>query len=141
MAAENTTVFLYIDEEEKPIAKLESPVLFELDTTKLTDGKHVLRIVSKFGEKEGLRVVNFTVANGPIIHLEGLRDNATIDGVVPIMLNSYHTGNNKSFFIRGSENPRVVPAWVWVAILFFVAWGLFYLFQNFSMPTASAVAP
>lgn len=133
MGKHNATVFLYIDEESDPIAELQTPIVFNLDTTKLTDGEHILKIVSKFGNKEGLKIVHFNVRNGPIIHLEGLSDQETVNGVLPLMLNAYDTGKNQSFIIKGSENPRTIPVWVWIIALVFVAWGAFYLVTNFSL--------
>ena len=61
MSEKNITVYLYIDKEEKPIAELVPPVTFKLDTTKLTDGEHLLKIVSKFDQKEGLKIIQLTV--------------------------------------------------------------------------------
>lgn len=133
MGKHNAAVFLYIDEESSPIAELQTPIVFNLDTTKLTDGEHSLRIVSKFGNKEGLKTVRFTVRNGPIIHLEGLSDKETVNGILPLMLNAYDTGKNQSFIIKGSENPRTIPIWVWVIALVFVAWAAFYIVTNFSL--------
>lgn len=133
MPTEHCTVYLYIDEEPHPIAELESPVLFELDSSKLADGPHQLRIVSKFEDKEGIKIIDFNVANGPIIHMEGLKNKATVNGVIPMMINAYNTGKSESFIIRGSENPRVIPIWVWLLILFFAAWGIFYLVSNFTI--------
>lgn len=129
-----TTVFLYIDDEPNPIAELESPVVFDLDTTKLTDGKHVLKIVSKGKGKEGIKITPFIVQNGPKIHLDGLKDNATINGVVPLMLNAYSNTESQSFLIKGSETPSTVPVWVWVLILTILAWGVFYSITNINMP-------
>jgi len=133
MGKHNAAVFLYIDEEPDPIAELQTPIVFNLDTTKLTDGDHILKIVSKFGNKEGLKIVQFTVRNGPIIHLEGLSDQETVNGILPLMLNAYDTGKNQSFIIKGSENPRTIPVWVWVIALIFVAWAAFYIVTNFSL--------
>ncbi|WP_412850527.1 cytochrome C [Chryseobacterium sp. PMSZPI] len=133
MGKHNAVVFLYIDEESNPIAELQTPVVFNLDTTKLTDGEHTLKIVSKFGNKEGLKTVRFIVRNGPIIHLEGLTDEETVNGVLPLMLNAYDTGKNQSFIIKGSENPRTIPVWIWIIALVFAAWGVFYLVSNFSL--------
>ncbi|MET3037204.1 cytochrome C [Chryseobacterium sp. NRRL B-14859] len=133
MGKHNAIVFLYIDEEPDPIAELQTPVVFNLDTTKLTDGEHRLKIVSKFGNKEGVKLVRFYVRNGPIIHLEGLSDQETVNGVLPLMLNAYDTGKNQSFIIKGSENPRTIPVWVWIIALVFAAWGAFYLVTNFSL--------
>ena len=133
MPEHNALVLLYIDDESNPVAELQTPVIFILDTSKLTDGSHTLKIVSKFDRKEGVKVINFTVRNGPIIHIEGLSDNETVSGTLPLMLNAYDTGRNQSFIIKGSENPRTIPVWVWVIALVFVAWAAFYLVTNFSL--------
>jgi hypothetical protein len=133
MSKHNAIVFLYMDEEADPIAELQTPVVFNLDTTKLADGEHTLKIVSKFDNKEGLKIIRFTVRNGPIIHIEGLSDNETVNGSLPLMLNAYDTGRNQSFIIKGSENPRTIPVWVWVIALIFVAWAAFYIVTNFSL--------
>lgn len=133
MPEHNALVLLYIDDESNPVAKLQTPVIFNLDTTKLTDGFHTLKIVSKFDRKEGVKVINFSVRNGPIIHIEGLSDNETVSGTLPLMLNAYDTGRNQSFIIKGSETPRTIPVWVWVIALVFVAWAAFYLVTNFSL--------
>ncbi|MBT2623603.1 cytochrome C [Chryseobacterium sp. ISL-6] len=133
MSKHNAIVFLFMDEEANPIAELQTPVVFNLDTTKLTDGEHTLKIVSKFDQKEGLKIIRFTVRNGPIIHIEGLSDNETVNGTLPLMLNAYDTGRNQSFIIKGSENPRTIPIWVWVIALVFVAWAAFYIVTNFRL--------
>lgn len=133
MSKHNAIVFLYIDGESNPIAELQTPVVFNLDTTKLADGEHTLKIVSKFDNKEGLKIIRFNVRNGPIIHMEGLSDNETVNGTLPLMLNAYDTGRNQSFIIKGSENPRTIPVWVWVIALVFIAWAAFYIVTNFSL--------
>ncbi|KGO09901.1 cytochrome C [Elizabethkingia bruuniana] len=133
MSKHNAIVFLYIDEESNPIAELQTPIVFNLDTTKLADGEHTLKIVSKFDNKEGLKIIRFNVRNGPIIHMEGLSDNETVNGTLPLMLNAYDTGRNQSFIIKGSENPRTIPVWVWVIALVFIAWATFYIVTNFSL--------
>lgn len=133
MSKHNAIVFLYIDGESNPIAALQTPIVFNLDTTKLADGEHTLKIVSKFDNKEGLKIIRFNVRNGPIIHMEGLSDNETVNGTLPLMLNAYDTGRNQSFIIKGSENPRTIPVWVWVIALVFIAWAAFYIVTNFSL--------
>lgn len=40
-------IVVFTDDEEQPVAAFISPVNFELDTRKLVDGKHTLKIVSK----------------------------------------------------------------------------------------------
>lgn len=129
----NALVFLYIDDEPNPVAELQTPTVFNLDTTKLTDGEHTIKIVSKYDGKEGLKSIPFVVKNGPVINIEGLSKNKTVDGVIPLMINAYDTGKKQSFIIKGSENPRVIPIWVWVLILVFVAWAVFYLLTNYTV--------
>lgn len=125
---EKSKVFLFIDEDIKPIAELSSPVNFELDTSKLVDGKHTLRIVSKDPTgKEGIRLIPFEVRNGPAIAIEGIKENAVVDGVVPIMINAYGKGNQKNFLIVGSESPQSIPFWIFILLILFAGWAVYYL--------------
>jgi hypothetical protein len=128
---DKSMVVLFIDDDPKPIAEFEAPVNFELDTRKLVDGYHTLKIVSKdpLG-KEGIRLIPFSVRNGPAIAIEGLSDNDKVDGVVPIMINAYSKGNQKKFLIDGSETPKSVPSWLWAAIMIFFAWAAYYVITS-----------
>lgn len=127
---DKSTIYIFIDEEEVPVAKVISPVSFELDTHKLTDGEHVLKIVSQDPTgKEGVRKIPFIVRNGPAIAIEGLRENEVVDGVLPLMINAYGKGDSKSFLIEGSETPQSIPLWIWVLIIAFTGWTLFYLIR------------
>src|SRR5690606_10342386 len=133
--APKSKIIIYIDEEPDPIAAFDSPVNFELDTRKLVDGQHQLTIISKDPTgKEGIRKVPFEVRNGPAISIEGIRENAVVDGIVPLMINAYGKGDQKDFLISGSETPQSIPAWVWILIIGFAGWALFYLFRYFAMP-------
>jgi hypothetical protein len=126
-----STVILFIDNEPKPIGEFEAPVKFELDSRKLTDGEHILKIVSKDPTgKEGIKLVPFTVRNGPAITLEGLNDKDVIDGVLPIMINAYGKGNQKQFLIDGSETPKTIPSWIWAALIIFFGWALYYILTS-----------
>ena len=128
---ERSKIFIFIDEDTKPIAELVSPVNFELDTTKLIDGKHTLKIVSKDPTgKEGIRLVPFEVRNGPAIAIEGIKENAVIDGIVPIMVNAYGKGDQKSFMIVGSETPQSIPFWIFILLILFVAWAIYFNFTS-----------
>lgn len=132
--ADKSTIFIFIDEESKPVAELQTPVSFELDTRKLTDGDHVLKIVSKDPTgKEGIRKIPFVVRNGPAIAIEGLDEHSVVDGVLPLMINAYGKGDQKSFLIEGSETPQSIPWWVWTLIIGFAGWALYYLFRYFSI--------
>ena len=108
---DKSTVFLFLDQQQTPIAEFISPVNFELDTRKMVDGKHELKIISKDPTgKEGIRIIPFEVKNGPAIAVEGIIENAVVDGVVPLMINAYGKGDQKRFLITGSETPQSIPA-------------------------------
>ncbi len=133
--SDKSTIFIFIDDDNKPVAEVLSPVSFDLDTRKLTDGEHVLKIVSKDPTgKEGIRKIPFTVRNGPAIDVEGISENSVVDGVLPIMINAYGKGDQKSFLIGGSETPQSIPAWVWMLLIGFAGWAMFYLVRYISMP-------
>jgi hypothetical protein len=85
--SDKSRIFIFIDKDSKPVAEVLSPVSFELDTRKLPDGPHVLKIVSKDPTgKEGIREIPFVVRNGPAIAVEGIKENAVVDGVLPLMI-------------------------------------------------------
>ena len=131
---DKSKIVVFIDDEEQPVAAFASPVKFELDTRKLVDGKHTLKIVSKDPTgKEGIRLIPFEVRNGPAIDVEGIRENAVVDGVLPIMINAYGKGDQKMFLIEGSETPKSIPSWVWILIIGFAGWALYYLFTYLSL--------
>ncbi|HEY8660681.1 MAG TPA: cytochrome C [Chitinophagaceae bacterium] len=131
---DKSTIFIFLDDEQNPIAEFVSPVNFELDTRKMVDGKHVLKIISKDPTgKEGLRIIPFEVRNGPSIAIEGIKENAVVDGVLPLMINAYSKGDQKTFLIEGSETPQSIPSWVWILIIGFVGWVLYYLITYLSM--------
>ena len=124
---DKSTLFLFIDDEPRPIAELASPVTFELDTTRLVDGRHTLKIVSRDPSgKEGIRLIPFEVRNGPAISVEGIREDAVVDGVLPLMINAYGKGDQKSFIITGSETPQSIPYWIFIMLILFVAWAIYY---------------
>ena len=131
---DKSTIFIFLDEESKPIAEFISPVNFELDTHKMVDGHHTLKIVSKDPTgKEGIRIVPFEVRNGPAIAIEGIKENAVVDGILPLMINAYGKGDQKKFLIQGSETPQSIPSWVWILIIGFAGWVLYYLITYLSM--------
>ena len=134
MATDHTKVFLFIDDDINPIAELKTPVQFELDTRKLVDGDHVLKIVSKSASgKEGIRRINFVVRNGPAIDISGLSENSINDGVISLMINAYDKGDQQRFAIEGSETPQTIPNWLWILLIAFVGWAAYYFIVNFSL--------
>ena len=129
-----STVLVFIDDEKKPCGEYLAPINFELDTRKLVDGDHVLKIVSKdpLG-KEGIRKIPFVVRNGPSVAVEGLNEHDIVDGIIPIMINAYGKGDQKMFLIEGSETPRSIPAWVWAIVIGFVGWAIYYAVISMNM--------
>lgn len=123
----NSSVFIFIDDDQKPFGEFSVPINFELDTHKLTDGEHILKIVSKDPMGiEGIRKIPFSVRNGPSIAIEGISENQVVDGIIPIMINAYGKGDQKQFLIEGSETPQSTPAWFWALIIAFVGFAIYY---------------
>lgn len=134
MKEDKSKVSLFIDDDLQPIAELFAPVQFELNTRKLTDGEHTLKLVSKSPTgREGIRKINFIVRNGPAISIEGISENEVVDGNVPLMINAYDKGNQKKFIIEGSETPQSVPSWLWILLIAFFGWAAFYTITYFSI--------
>ncbi len=122
-----SSVLIFIDDAPKPYGEFFVPINFELDTRKLVDGEHQLKIVSKDPTgKEGVRKIPFIVRNGPAIALEGITENEVVDGIIPIMINAYGKGDQKKFLIEGSESPHSIPSWLLVVIIGFVGWAIYY---------------
>ncbi|WP_164121973.1 cytochrome C [Sphingobacterium sp. xlx-130] len=127
-------IYIFMDEEVNPLAIVTTPIHIDIDTRKLVDGKHSLKLVSKDPSgKEGIRIIPFEVRNGPAIAVEGIQENAVVDGVVPIMINAYGKGYQKSFLISGSETPQTIPFWVWILLIGFIAWSLYYLVRYMNL--------
>jgi hypothetical protein len=123
----NSSVFIFLDEEKTPLGEFAVPINFDLDTSKLVDGEHIMKIVSKDPHgKEGIKKIPFFVRNGPSIAVEGLSDHEIVDGVIPIMINAYGKGDQKQFLIEGSETPQSTPAWFWGIIITFIGFAIYY---------------
>ncbi|MFA5245363.1 MAG: cytochrome C [Pedobacter sp.] len=134
MKEDKSKITLFIDNDLQPVAELEVPVQFELDTRKLTDGEHILKLVSKSPTgREGIKKIKFIVRNGPAIAVEGISENTIVDGIVPLMINAYDKGNQKKFIIEGSETPHSVPSWLWIILIVFFGWAAYYLVTNFNL--------
>ncbi len=131
---DKSTVFIFLDDEIKPMGEYRVPINFEFDTTRLVDGPHTLRIVSKsYTGKEGIRKIPFVVNNGPAIAVEGITENAVVDGILPLMINAYSKGDQKKFMIEGSETPQSIPSWLWAVAILFVGWAMYYFIISLNM--------
>lgn len=125
---DDRVVKVFLDDDERPFGEFRPPVEILLDTTKIPDGDHVLKIVAKTsGMVEGVKVVPFTVKNGPEISVIGLKPNQTISTQTSVTINAYGSETTDRFIIKGSEDPKPIPAWVWALVIVFIAFGLFYL--------------
>lgn len=134
MIEDKSKITLFVDNDLQPVAVLTAPVQFEIDTRKLTDGEHILKLVSKSPTgREGVRKIKFIVRNGPSISVEGLTENRVVDGVIPLMIHAYDKGNQKKFIIEGSETPQSVPSWLWILLVAFLGWAAYYSITNFSL--------
>lgn len=134
MKEDKSKVLLFVDEDLQPIAEMYAPVQFELDTKKLTDGEHTLKLVSKSPTgREGIRKIKFIVRNGPAIAVEGISENEVVDGTIPLMINAYDKGNQKKFIIEGSETPQSIPNWLWILLVVFFGWAAYYMITNFNL--------
>ncbi|MCC6383666.1 MAG: cytochrome C [Bacteroidia bacterium] len=130
---ENRTIKVFLDDEPVPFAEFTPPVKFILDTTKIPDGKHLLKVVAKSSSNvEGIRTIPFEVRNGPAITVLGLNEGEVINDRIPITINAYGSERGDQFVVTGSETPKGIPAWVWALIIAFTGFALFYFIMYFS---------
>lgn len=119
---------VFLDDDPMPFAEFSPPVKFVLDTTKIPDGKHMLKVVAKSTNNvEGIRTIPFEVRNGPTIAIVGLRENEVVNEQIPITINAYGSERRDKFVITGSETPKAIPTWIWVLVIAFIGFALFYL--------------
>ncbi len=124
----NRIIKVFLDDETTPFAEFAPPVKFVLDTTKIPDGKHSLRVVAKSTDNiEGIRTIPFEVRNGPAISVVGLKNDDIVNEQIPITINAYGSERKDVFVVTGSETPKAIPAWVWALLIAFVGFALFYL--------------
>ena len=130
-------VLLFLDDNPVPFARYAPPVKIDLDTTKLVDGPHELRVVARSSSGvEGVKRIPFVVRNGPSITVLGLSSHDTVSETIPLTVSAYGSERADSFVIAASETPQGVPAWVWAGILAFLGWGAYYLFTAISLPVS-----
>ncbi|HNP95754.1 MAG TPA: cytochrome C [Cyclobacteriaceae bacterium] len=130
---DNRIIKIFLDDEPQPFAEFSPPVKFIFDTTKITDGKHQLKVVARSTKGvEGIKIIPFEVRNGPAISVVGLTDHEVVEDQIPITVNAYGSEGNDSFVIKGSETPKGIPSWVWALIIAFVGFALFYIVMYWS---------
>ncbi len=134
------SISIFLDDATEPIASYKPPARFNLDTSTMRDGEHVLRIqaVDAVGTV-GVRRIPFTVANGPGITVTGLRAGARVRGELEIDINAF--GSDEPFDPVRAESAGPVPVWTWVFFAFIVGWAAWYGIEYFKTPDAFAQTP
>ncbi len=132
---------IFMDDAAQPLLSATPPLSFELDTSSMADGPHVMRIEAYDARGvRGVRKVGFSVRNGPGIAVSGIRQDDVLDGTIPIIVNAYG-GTAAVWEPSQAETPAPPPTWAWVSLIVFVAFGLFYAVQNWSPTTDFASTP
>ena len=135
---------VFIDDEGGPRASFEPPGQFELDTSDLGDGSHVLRVHASGGEgPAGNEEIPFVVRNGPGIAVVGLRKQEVVRGRVPILVNAYESRPGDVFEPGRVETPAPIPTWTWVLALVVMTWAMWYVASEYRshVEALTAAAP
>jgi mono/diheme cytochrome c family protein len=135
-------VEIYLDNDPEPVARYRPPGRFELDTDRLQDGPHLLRIVAgdRSGHRGG-REIAFRVRNGPGIAVDGLREGDVVQGKVAILVNAYGGAHEEEWEPERAETRVPVPTWAWVVSLAAAAWAMFYAVGEWRPPSEFAATP
>jgi mono/diheme cytochrome c family protein len=134
------SVRIFIDDATEPIATYRPPARFHLDTRKIPDGEHRLRIeaVDAIGNV-GVRIIPFAVANGPGITVTGLRPGSRIRGEIDVDINAFSA--EEPFDPVRAESAGPIPVWTWVLIVVIAIWATWYGLEYFATPPAFAQTP
>jgi mono/diheme cytochrome c family protein len=140
--APRNRIDIFLDDNVEPSFSTTPPLSFELNTSGLEDGAHVMRIEAydAHGVK-GVRTINFTVRNGPGIAISGLRQDDVLDGRIPVVVNAYGGASAIDWEPSQAETPAPPPTWAWVSLIVFVAFGLFYGVRQWSPSADFAHTP
>ena len=105
---------VYLDNGAAPIAELaDATQRFEIDTTKLADGVHKLRLEAiEDGRVTGVREIPFNVRNGPGISVAGLTDGDEVAGKLRVAATASAAGINHRLDVHALELHRGLPFWI-----------------------------
>ena len=142
MSENGTRIDVYLDEDQEPYATFVPPERFVLDTTRLEDGRHVLRIVAtdRSGYR-GVRTIPFEVRNGPGIAVDGLHENDVVEGKINVLVNAYGGALEEKWEPVRAETPSPAPTWAWVVFIAIAAWAVYYGIQLWRPPVRFADTP
>jgi mono/diheme cytochrome c family protein len=133
---------IFVDGAVQPLLSATPPLSFELDTSSMADGPHVMRIEAYDARGvKGVRTVDFIVRNGPGIAVSGIQQDDVLDGKIPVIVNAYGGTSAVDWEPSQAETPAPPPTWAWVSLILFVAFGFFYGVQQWSPPTDFARTP
>lgn len=133
-------ICVFVDDELEPITDYRPPAEVALDTARLADGEHRLRIEAR--DSTGgiaVRHVPFRVRNGPGITVSGFREGAIMHGTMRFMVNAF--GAEEPFEPQRAELHAEIPVWVWVLSLVIVAWSAWYVATFWNAPPEFAKTP
>lgn len=131
---------IYLDDQPEAVTDYRPPAEVKLDTTRLPDGEHRLRIEAQDTTGNlGVRTVPFIVRNGPGITLSGLREGAAVHGVLSFHVNAF--GAEEPFEPQRAESRSPTPVWVWVLLLIVLAWSAWYVATWWAPPSEFAKTP
>jgi mono/diheme cytochrome c family protein len=127
MSDDPVKVEILLDDQKEPIAVYKPPGSFELDTTKLPDGRHRLHVrATDRNGLVGVRDIPFVVRNGPGIAVVGLNSGDIVEGKISILVNAYGGATEKDWEPVRAETPAPIPTWAWVLFLGIVCWAMWY---------------
>lgn len=133
-------VRVFIDDQHESVSDDIPPAMVTVDTRRLRDGEHRLRIEAQDGAGDiGVRIVPFTVRNGPGITVSGLADGATVHGAVTLSVNVFSA--EEPFEPRRAESRSPTPVWLWVLSLVISAWSAWYIATEWNPPPEFATTP
>jgi hypothetical protein len=131
---------IFVDNHPESLSDQAPPATVTIDTRRLADGEHRLRIEARDATGDtGIRTMPFVVRNGPGITISGLRDGATVHGAVTFMVNAF--GAEEPFEPHRAESRSPTPIWMWVLSLVILAWAVWYITMQWNPPPEFANSP
>lgn len=127
MSDDPVKVEIFLDDDKTALAVYRPPASFDLDTTKIQDGRHRLHIraIDRNGVT-GVRDIPFTVRNGPGIAVIGLSPGDVVEGKISVLVNAYGGATERDWEPMRAETPAPIPTWAWVLFLGIVCWAMWY---------------
>lgn len=137
---EPVSISLFLDDVVEPFATYRPPATISLDTTKLEDGSHALRIraIDALGHV-GVQTIPFVVQNGPGITVTGLHLNERVSGTLTLDVNAF--SGSEPFDPVRAESSGPIPRWTWVMMAIIAAWAAWYGIAEFPTPSSFAATP